>query len=73
MLLRLPEVPVTVTVEVPITAVPVADNVKRLLDDVGFVPKLPLIPPGRPATVKFTVLLNPFKALMVMVLEPETP
>ena len=71
--LKLPEVPVTVTVEVPIAAVPVADSVKRLLDDVGFVPKLPLIPPGRPDTLKFTLLLNPFKGLIVMVVELAAP
>ena len=73
MLLRLPEVPVTVTVEVPIAAVPVADNVKRLLDDVGFVPKLPLTPPGRPDTLKLTLLLNPFKGLIVMVVDLAAP
>jgi hypothetical protein len=72
-LAKLPEVPVTVTVEVPIAAVPVADRVKRLAVVAGFVPKTALTPFGRPATVKFAVLLNPFKALMVMVLEPEAP
>ncbi len=73
MLLKLPEVPVTVTVEVPIAAVPVPDSVKRLLVDVGFAPKLPLIPPGRPDTLKFTLLLNPFKGLIVIVVEPAAP
>ena len=72
-LLKLPEVPVTVTVEVPIAAVPVPDSVKRLLVDVGFAPKLPLIPPGRPDTLKFTLLLNPFKGLIVMVVELAAP
>ena len=72
-LLKLPEVPVTVTVEVPIAAVLVADNVNRLLVDAGFVPKLPLTPPGRPDTLKFTLLLNPFKGLIVMVVELAAP
>jgi len=72
-LLRLPEVPVTVTVKAPIIALLVADSVKRLLVDVGFVPKLPLIPLGRPDTLKFTLLLNPFKGLIVMVIEPAAP
>ena len=72
-LVKLPEVPVTVTVEVPIAAVPVADRVKRLAVVAGFVPKKALTPFGRPATAKFTALLNPFKALMVMVVEPEAP
>jgi len=72
-LLRLPELPVTVTVKAPIVAMLVADSVKRLLVDVGFVPKLPLTPPGRPDTLKFTLLLNPFKGLIAMVVELAAP
>jgi len=72
-LVKLPEVPVTVTVEVPIAAAPVADRVKRLAVVAGFVPKMALTPFGRPATAKFTVLLNPFRPLMVMVVEPDAP
>ena len=73
MLAKLPEVPVTVTVEVPMAAVPVADRVKRLDVVAGFVPKLALTPLGRPDTAKFTVLLNPFRALMVRVVESDAP
>ena len=72
-LVKLPEEPVTVAVEVPMAAVPVADRVKRLAVVAGFVPKTALTPFGRPATVKFTALLNPFKALMVMVVEADAP
>jgi hypothetical protein len=72
-LLRLPEVPVTVTVKVPVAAVPVADRVKRLVVVAGFVPKKALTPLGRPDAVKFTLLLNPFRRLIVMVVEPAAP
>jgi hypothetical protein len=70
---KLPEVPVTVTVTVPVVAVPVADRVKRLLVVAGFVPKVVLTPLGRPDAVKFTLPLNPFRELIVMVVEPEAP
>ena len=70
---KLPEVPVTVTVTVPVVAVPVADRVKRLLDFVGFVPKMALTPLGRPEAAKETLPLNPFRGLMVMEVEPAAP
>ena len=70
MLFRLPDVPVTVTVKVPIVAVPVADRVKALVVVAGFVAKLALTPLGKPDAVKFTVLLNPFKGWIVIVVEP---
>jgi len=70
---RLPEVPVTVTVKAPIVTLLVADSVKRLLVEVGFMLKLPLIPLGRPDTLKLTLPLNPFKGLIVMVVEPAAP
>jgi hypothetical protein len=72
-LVKLPAVPVTVTVEVPIAAVPVAVRVRRLAVVAGFVPKTALTPFGRPAATKFTVLLNPFRACMVMEVEPTAP
>jgi len=72
-LLRLPEAPVTVTVKVPIAAVPVADRVKRLADVAGFVPKTALTPLGWPDAVKFTLPVNPFRGLIVMVVEPTAP
>ena len=72
-LVKLPEVPVTVTAEVPIAAVPVAERVKRLAVVAGFVAKLALTPLGRPVAVKPTLPLNPFKGLIVMVVEPDAP
>lgn len=73
LLVKLPEVPVTVTVKVPIGAVLVADRVKTLVAVAGFVPKLALTPLGRPDTVRFTVPLNPFKGWIVMVVELPLP
>jgi hypothetical protein len=70
---KLPEVPVIVTVTVPISAVPVADSVKRLVVVAGFVPKTALTPLGSPDAAKLTPLLNPFRGLMVMVVEPVAP
>ena len=70
---RLPEAPVTVTVKVPVAAVPVADRVKRLLAVAGFVPKLAVTPLGRPEAAKFTLPVNPFRGLIVMVVEPAAP
>jgi hypothetical protein len=70
---KLPDEPVTVTVTVPIVAVPVADRVKRLVVVAGFVSKMALTPFGRPDTVKFTLPLNPFRGLIVMVLAPAAP
>ena len=72
-LLRLPDVPVTVTVKVPIVAVPAADRVKRLVVVAGFVPKTALTPLGRPDAVNFTLPLNPFSGLIVIVVELAAP
>jgi hypothetical protein len=72
-LLKLPDVPVTVTGKVPIAAVPVADRVKRLVVVAGFVPKAALTPLGRPEAVKFTLPRNPFSGLIVMVVDPADP
>jgi len=72
-LLKLPDVPVTVTVKVPIVAVPVADSVKRLVVVAGFVPKAALTPLGRPDAVKFTLPRNPFSGLIVRVVDPAAP
>ncbi len=71
--LKLPDVPVMVTVTVPIIAVPVADRVKTLVVDAGFVLKTALTPVGRPDAVKFTFPLNPFTGLIVIVVEPLAP
>jgi hypothetical protein len=70
LLLRLPAVPVTVNVNVPSAAVLVADRVKRLVVVAGFVPNVALTPLGKPDAAKFTLLLNPFRGLIVIVVEP---
>ena len=72
-LVKVPDVPVTVIVAVPIVAVAVADRVKRLVLAAGFVPKTALTPFGRPEAVKFTLPLNPLRGLMVMVVEAVAP
>ena len=70
---KLPEVPVMVTVTEPIVATPVADRVKRLLVVAGFVPKTALTPLGRPDAVKTTLPPNPFWGLIVIMEEPAAP
>lgn len=70
---RLPDVPVMVTVKVPVAAVPVADSVKRLLAVAGFVSNVALTPFGKPDAVRVTLPLNPLSGFMVMVVEPEVP
>ena len=73
LLLRVPEEPVTVTMKVPVAAVPLADRVSRLVVVEGFVPKRALTPLGKPDAVKFTLPLNPFTGLIVMVVKPDAP
>jgi hypothetical protein len=73
LLVTLPEVPATVTVKVPIVAVLVADRVKTLVVDAGFVAKMAPTPFGRPDAVKFTLPLKPFRGWIVIVAEPEDP
>ncbi len=70
---KLPEVPVTVTVTVPVVAVPLADKVKRLVVVAGFVPKTALTPAGKPVALKTTLPLNPFCGLIVILMEPAEP
>lgn len=72
-LVELPEVPVTVTVKVPVAAVPVAERVKRLLVVAGFVPNVALTPLGTPEAAIVTLPLKPFSGLMEMVVETEVP
>lgn len=70
---KLPDVPVTVMVNVPIGAAPPAARVNRLLVVAGLVPRAAVTPTGRPEAVKVTLPLNPLKGLMVMVVEPAAP
>jgi hypothetical protein len=68
-----PDEPVTVITTVPAAAVPAADRVKRLLAVAGFDENTALTPFGSPVAVKFTLPLNPFRGLIVIVVEPEAP
>jgi hypothetical protein len=56
---RLPEVPVMVTVEVPATAVLLAAKVTTLEPVVGLVPKVAVTPLGRPLAASVTLPVNP--------------
>jgi len=71
--LRLPEVPVRVTVEVPVAAVLLAVSVKALVAVAGFGLKEAVTPLGRPEADKLTLPVKPFWGATVMVLEPLDP
>jgi hypothetical protein len=72
-LVKVPEVPVTVTVAVPIAAELVADRVRALPVVAGLVPNVALTPFGRPDALKLTLPLNPLRRLIVIVVEAEVP
>jgi len=71
--LRLPEVPLMVTVAVPVLAVPLAVSVSTLLPVVGFVPNAAVTPLGNPDAARVTLPLNPFWSVTIMVDVPELP
>lgn len=66
--MRLPDVPVMVTVEVPVVAVAVAVNVTVLVDVVGLVPKAAVTPDGKPEADRFTLPVKPPEGVTVIVL-----
>ena len=70
---RLPEVPVMVTVAVPVVAVALAVRVSRLVPVVGFVPNTAVTPLGRPDAARVTLPLNPSTSVTAMVLVPPAP
>lgn len=70
---RLPEVPVIVTVDVPVVAVALAVSVSTLVPVVGLVPKVAVTPLGRPDAASVTLPLNPLTSVTVMVLVPLLP
>jgi hypothetical protein len=70
---RLPEVPVMVTVAVPVVAVALAVSVTTLVPDVGFVPNVAVTPLGKPDAASVTLPVNPFWSFTVMVLVPLAP
>ena len=65
---RLPLVPVMVTVAVPVAAVLLAVNVSRLVFVVLAGVNVAVTPDGNPDADKFTLPLNPFKSVSVIVL-----
>jgi hypothetical protein len=70
---RLPDVPVMVTVAVPVVAVELALSVRTLVEVVGLVPKLAVTPEGRPEADKVTLPVNPPEGVTVIVLLPLVP
>ena len=70
---RFPDCPATVTVVVPVVAPVLAVKLNTLVVDVLAGPNDAVTPAGRPVTVRFTELLNPFVAATVMVAEPVPP
>jgi len=71
--LRLPEVPVIVTVDVPVTAVALAVSVKELVIVAEAGLKDAVTPLGKPDADKVTLPLKPFWGATVMALEPVDP
>lgn len=72
-LVKLPEVPVMVTVAMPVVAVLLAVRIKVLEPVVLVGLKDDVTPEGKPETERWTLLLKPFSALMVMLLVPLAP
>ncbi len=70
---KLPEVPLMVTVAVPVVAVPLAVSVSTLVEVVGLVPKFAVTPLGKPDAVRVTLPVNPPAGITVMVLVPLLP
>lgn len=71
--MRLPDVPVMVTVAVPVAAVELVLRVKVLVEVAGFVPKLAVTPAGRPEADRLTLPVNPPAGVTVIVLFPLPP
>jgi len=71
--LKLPEVPVIVTVDVPVAAVALAVSVKELVVVAEAGLKEAVTPLGRPDADKLTLPAKPFWGATVMVLEPLNP
>jgi len=72
LLVKVPDVPVIVTVDVPAAAVLVAVNVSVLLPAVT-APNVAVTPVGRPDAVSATAPLKPETSLMAMLLVPLPP
>jgi len=72
-LVRLPEVPVMVTVTVPMAAVADAVSVSAVEAGSGLELKEAVTPVGRPVAEKLTLPLNPFCGVTLMMLPPLVP
>ena len=70
---RLPEVPVIVTVDVPVVAVALAVRVSTLVPVVGLVPKVAVTPLGKPDAASVTLPENPPTSVTEIVLVPLLP
>lgn len=70
---RLPEVPVMVTVAAPVVAVALAVRVSTLVPVVGFVPNAAVTPLGRPDAASVTLPVNPPTSVTEIVLVPVPP
>lgn len=70
---RLPDVPVRVTVNVPVAAEAPAESVSVLVAAVGLGMNEAVTPPGKPDAVRFTLALKPFTGLTVMALVAPVP
>lgn len=68
-----PEVPVMVTVEVPVVAVELAVNVTTLVEVAGLVPKLAVTPDGNPDADRVTLPVKPPESVTVIVLVAVLP
>ena len=63
-----PEVPVIVTVEVPVVAAELAVKVTTLVEVVGLVPKVAVTPAGKPDADRLTLPVKPPEGVTVIVL-----
>lgn len=70
---RLPDVPVIVTVAVPVVAEELAVRLSALVPVVGFVPNAAVTPLGKPEAAKVTLPVNPSTSFTVIVLVPADP
>ncbi len=66
--MRAPEVPVIVTVDVPVAAIALAAKVTTLVEVVGLVPKVAVTPVGKPETERLTLPVKPPDGVTVTVL-----
>ena len=71
--LRLPDVPVIVTVAVPVVAVRLAVRVSLLVPVAGLGLNAAVTPVGNPDAANVTLPLNPPNGVIVTVLEPLAP